>query len=59
MDVHQAKHLAGEWLAHNLAQYPGLRAAHFVGSITTMPDEAHFPAYKDVDLHLVLSLEGT
>ncbi|HEY7020551.1 MAG TPA: hypothetical protein VH349_05500 [Ktedonobacterales bacterium] len=53
MDVRQVKHMTGEWLAQNLTQYPGLCAAHFVGSITTMPDEAYFPAYKDVDMHLV------
>lgn len=58
MDVHQVKHITGEWLAQNLAQYPGLCAAHFVGSITTMPDEAHFPEYKDVDVHLIFN-EGS
>jgi hypothetical protein len=58
MNVHQVKQIAGAWLAQNLAQYPGLCAAHFVGSITTMPDEAYFPAYKDVDLHLIFK-EGS
>jgi hypothetical protein len=53
MDVRQVKHITTEWLVQNLTQYSGLCAAHFVGSITTMPDEAYFPAYKDVDLHLV------
>ncbi len=36
----------------NLGQYPGLCGAHFVGSINTISDEAYFPPYKDVDLHL-------
>jgi hypothetical protein len=53
MNVHQVKQITGEWLNQNMAQYPGLCAAHFVGSINTMPDEAYFPAYKDVDLHLI------
>ena len=58
MNVLQVKHCTGEWLAQNLAQYPGLCAAHFVGSINTMPDDAYFPVYKDVDLHLIFK-EGS
>ena len=53
MNVRQMKQITGEWLTMNLSQYPGLVGAHFVGSINTMPDEADFPTYKDVDLHLV------
>ena len=53
MNVHEVKQITSEWLTLNLAQYPGLCGAHFVGSINTMPDEAYFPAYKDVDMHLV------
>jgi hypothetical protein len=58
MNVHQVKQLTGEWLALNLAQYPGLCGAHFVGSINTMPDEAYYPPYKDVDFHLIFE-EGS
>ncbi|MGD9891680.1 MAG: hypothetical protein AB7R89_05710 [Dehalococcoidia bacterium] len=53
MNTRQAKQTAREWVAANLDQWPGLRAAHLVGSITTMPDDAHFPSHKDVDLHLI------
>jgi hypothetical protein len=58
MNVQQVKQIAYEWLTHNLVHYPGLCGAHFVGSITTMPDEAYFPAYKDVDMHLIFK-EGS
>jgi len=58
MNVHEVKQITSEWLTLNLAQYPGLCGAHFVGSINTMPDEAYFPAYKDVDMHLVFK-EGS
>jgi hypothetical protein len=58
MNVFQVKQITNDWLAQNLAQYPGLCAAHFVGSITTMEDEAYFPAYNDVDLHLIFN-EGS
>ncbi len=58
MNVQQVKQITSEWLTMNLAQYPGLCGAHFVGSINTMPDEAYFPSYKDVDFHLVFK-EGS
>ena len=58
MNVQQVKQITSEWLTLNLANYPGLCGAHFVGSITTMPDGAYFPSYKDVDLHLIFK-EGS
>jgi hypothetical protein len=58
MNVQQVKQITSEWLKMNLNQNPGLCGAHFVGSINTMPDEAYFPPYKDVDLHLVFK-EGS
>ena len=53
MDVAHTKRLARQWIEAHREQWPGLRAAHLVGGITTMPHEAPFPAYKDVDFHLV------
>jgi hypothetical protein len=41
-----------EWVNVNAEHYPGLRGEHLVGGITTMPANAPFPAYKDVDMHL-------
>jgi hypothetical protein len=58
MDVARAKQTAREWVEASRGQWPGLRAAHFVGGITSLPDNAAFPAYKDVDLHLVFD-EGS
>lgn len=58
MNVGQAKQTARDWIAANVEQWPGLRAAHLVGGITTMPADAPFPLAKDVDLHLIFD-EGS
>jgi hypothetical protein len=58
MNAQQAKQTAKAWVEANLEVWPGLRAAHLVGGITTMPDDAPFPAHKDVDLHLIFE-EGS
>ncbi len=58
MNVTHVKRAAQEWVEAKLADWPGLRAAHLVGGITTMPDDASFPPYKDVDLHLIFD-EGS
>ena len=58
MDAAQAKRTARDWIEASLWQWPGLRGAHLVGGITSMPDDAPFPPYKDVDVHLVFA-EGS
>lgn len=55
MNAGQAKQSARAWVEANRERWPGLRAAHLVGSITTMVDDAAFPADKDVDLHLIFN----
>jgi hypothetical protein len=58
MDAGTAKRLAKDWVTARLAEWPGLQAAHLVGGLATMPDEAPFPVYKDVDIRLVFA-EGS
>lgn len=58
MNAGQAKRTAREWVEDNRGRWPGLRAAHLVGGITTMPADAPFPITKDVDLHLIFD-EGS
>jgi hypothetical protein len=53
MKTFEAKQRARAWVEMNRQQWRGLRAAHLVGSITTMPGPAPFPPHKDVDLHLI------
>ena len=53
MKVRDIRHEARAWVEQNAPGWPGLRAAHLVGGITSQPDEADFPSYKDVDFHLV------
>lgn len=56
MNAGQAKQIAAAWVGENLAQWQGLIGAHLVGGITTMPDDAPFPTYKDVDVHLIFDI---
>jgi hypothetical protein len=53
VNVGQAKQSAQAWVAANRERWPGLRAAHLVGGITTMANDAPFPVDKDVDVHLI------
>jgi hypothetical protein len=54
MDTREAKRAARAWVESNHGRWPGLRAAHLVGSITSLPDGAPFPPYRDVDVILVV-----
>jgi hypothetical protein len=54
MNVGQVIELTREWVELYGSQMPGFVGAHLMGSLNTMPKEAPFPVYKDVDLHLVL-----
>lgn len=58
MTAGHAKALTRQWIETDLALWPGLRAAHLVGGLTSMPDHAPFPIHKDVDLHLIFD-EGS
>lgn len=58
MHVADAKRTTAAWVEANLEQWPGLRGAHLVGGITSLPDDAPWPAHKDVDLHLIFA-EGS
>ncbi len=58
MDAGQVKQVARAWVETNVRDWPGLIGAHLVGGITSMPDDAPFPASKDIDIHLVFD-EGS
>ena len=53
MNVLEAKGIARDWVATHAGEWPGFRAAHLVGGITAMTDDAVFPVEKDIDLHLI------
>jgi hypothetical protein len=55
MNVVQAKEATRTWVESYRRRWPGLRAAHLVGGITTMADDAPFPATKDIDVHLIFA----
>jgi hypothetical protein len=54
MNVAQAIISAREWVDLHGSRVPGFRGAHLMGSILSMPKDALFPPYKDVDIMLVL-----
>jgi hypothetical protein len=53
VNVLEAKGIARDWVVTNARDWAGFRAAHLVGGITAMEDDAPFPATKDIDLHLI------
>lgn len=53
METKRVRQIVKQWVAENAPRYPGLMAAHLTGSITSLPDDAPYPAYKDVDFHLI------
>ena len=53
MNTRQVKHTIRKWVETNIPNWSGLRGAHLIGAVTTMPDDAVFPVYKDVDVQLI------
>ncbi len=54
MNVSQVIELAREWVEAEGSQTPGFCGAHLMGALNYAPRDAPFPAYKDVDLNLVV-----
>lgn len=54
MNVAQAITAAREWVDFHGSRVPGFRGAHLMGSILSMPTDAPFPPFKDIDIMLVL-----
>ena len=54
MNAGQVIEIAKEWVDQVGSKEPGFIGAHLMGSLVSMPKEAPFPSFKDVDLHLVL-----
>lgn len=54
MNVGQVIELAREWVETEGSQTPGFCGAHLMGALNYAPRDAPFPAYKDVDLNLVV-----
>src|SRR5262245_24395096 len=53
MYVYQAIELAKEWVDTQGRAMPGFRGAHLLGGALTLPEDAVFPAYRDIDLNIV------
>jgi hypothetical protein len=46
--------LACSWVEAHAAQLPGFQGAHLMGGLSTLPDDAPFPTYRDVDVAVVV-----
>jgi hypothetical protein len=57
MNVQQVIEQVSVWVEREGRQIPGFRGAHLMGSILTMPHDAPFPLYRDVDLNIVVGDE--
>jgi hypothetical protein len=57
MNVRDVTGLVREWVDLYGSQDPAFRGAHLLGSINTMPEDAPFAGYRDVDLVLVLDID--
>jgi hypothetical protein len=54
MTVEQVIERAKEWVGIQAEQLTGFLGAHLMGGITSMAPSDPFPAYRDVDLHIIL-----
>ena len=58
MSTEQVIERTKEWVSMQAEQLPGFLGAHLMGGITSMALCDTFPAYRDVDLHIILK-DGT
>ena len=54
MNVGQIIECATGWVELYGRHTPGFCGAHLMGGITTLPKDAEFPTYRDVDVNIVL-----
>jgi len=54
MKVGQVIELATEWVELEGRKTPGFHGTHLMGSIVTLPEDAPFARYRDVDLSVVV-----
>lgn len=55
MTVEQVIERTKEWVNMQAEQLPGFLGAHLMGGIASMAPSDPFPAYRDVDLHIILN----
>jgi hypothetical protein len=58
MLVEQVIALAKEWVQVHGSSIPGFCGAHLMGGLNDMPKDAPFPAYRDVDLNILVQSEA-
>lgn len=54
MQAKDAKQLAAQWVAEEVAHLPGFHGAYLAGGIHRVADDEPWPAYIDVDVHVIL-----
>lgn len=55
MNVAETIAIAREWVEQYGCHLPGYCASHLMGSLSTLPHDAPFPSYRDVDIAIVSS----
>lgn len=54
MKAKEVRRLAKQWVDERVAGLPGFHGAYLAGGIHRFPDDEEFPAYLDVDVHVIL-----
>ncbi|MFN8470540.1 MAG: hypothetical protein U0X20_33605 [Caldilineaceae bacterium] len=54
MNVEQVIAVAKEWVDAEASRMPGFCGAHLMGGVTYTPRQSTFPAYRDVDMSIIL-----
>ena len=46
--------VARSWVEEHAVHVPGFQGAHLMGGLSTLPDDAPFPNYRDVDIAVIV-----
>ena len=57
MKVSEVIALAKGWVSAEASQAPGFLAAHLGGSLSSLPQQATFPLYRDLDVYIISQAE--
>jgi hypothetical protein len=55
MNVRDTIALAQEWVDQEATRLPHFMGAHLMGSLATLPGDTPFPAYRDIDVAIVVA----
>lgn len=59
MKIGEARAVAAEWILHYGSSMEGYQGAYYSGSTVGQPDDAELPAASDIDVVIVVDLDGS